>query len=237
MQKLFTAPLYVQIREEIFAALRSGRWSTNEPLPSETKLASEFSVSQGTIRKAIDDLVAQNILYRHQGRGTFIRRHDEQQSLFRFFNLAREDGSKPVPASVNIHCKTRKGLKHECSALGVATGERLIEILRLRHLDHQPMILETILVSQQRFRDLNKRDLPNTLYELYGDEYNIHITRAEEQVTAISADIDVSGHLKVKAKTPLIEIRRIAFDLHDQPVELRISQCVTGPYVYACSLN
>ena len=111
MQKLFTAPLYVQIREEIFAALRSGRWSTNEPLPSETKFASEFSVSQGTIRKAIDDLVAQNILYRHQGRGTFIRRHDEQQSLFRFFNLAREDGSKPVPASVNIHCKTRKGLK------------------------------------------------------------------------------------------------------------------------------
>lgn len=237
MQQMFNTPLYLQIREQIFEALRSGRWAANDPLPSETKLASEFEVSQGTIRKAIDDLVAQNILYRHQGRGTFIRRHDEQQSLFRFFNLARADGSKPVPESMNLHCKTRKGLKHECAALQRPTGERLIEILRLRRLDGQPVILETILVSQQQFPDLNKRDLPNTLYELYGDEYNIHITRAEEQVTAISADIDVSGHLKVKAKTPLIEIRRIAFDLHDQPVELRISQCVTGPYVYACSLN
>lgn len=97
MQQMFNTPLYLQIREQIFEALRSGRWAANDPLPSETKLASEFEVSQGTIRKAIDDLVAQNILYRHQGRGTFIRRHDEQQSLFRFFNLARADGSKPVP--------------------------------------------------------------------------------------------------------------------------------------------
>jgi GntR family transcriptional regulator len=237
MQKLFNAPLYAQIREEIFAALRSGRWSANDPLPSETKLASEFSVSQGTIRKAIDDLVAQNILYRHQGRGTFIRRHDEQQSLFRFFNLSRNDGTKPVPESLNIHCRTRKGLKHECLALQVPTGDRLIEVLRLRRLDGQPVILETILVSQQRFPELNKRDLPNTLYELYSDDYNVHITRAEEQIQATLPDAAVITHLNIGPTTPLLEIRRIAFDLHDQPVELRISQCVTGSFVYACSLN
>ena len=237
MQKLFNAPLYVKIREEIFAALRSGRWSASDPLPSETKLALEFSVSQGTIRKAIDDLVAQNILYRHQGRGTFIRRHDEQQSLFRFFNLSRTDGTKPVPESLNIHCKTRKGLKHECVALAVPTGDRLIEVLRLRRLDSQAVILETILVSQQRFPELNKRDLPNTLYELYGDDYNVHITRAEEQIKATLPDATVITHLKIGPTTPLLEIRRIAFDLHDQPVELRISQCVTGSFVYACSLN
>ena len=237
MQTLFNAPLYAQIREQIFEALRSGRWSVNNPLPSETKLASEFSVSQGTIRKAIDDLVAQNILYRHQGRGTFIRRHDEQQSLFRFFNLTRVDGTRPVPESVNIHCKTRKGLKQECAALRVPTGDRLIEILRLRRLDNAPIILETILVSQQRFPNLNKQVLPNTLYELYGDNYNVYITRAEEQVRAALPDALVCENLCVGISTPLIEIRRIAYDLHDQPVELRISQCVTESFVYTCSLN
>lgn len=237
MQKLFNAPLYAQIREQIFEALRSGRWSVNNPLPSETKLASEFSVSQGTIRKAIDDLVAQNILYRHQGRGTFIRRHDEQQSLFRFFNLTRVDGTRPVPESVNIHCKTRKGLKQECAALRVPTGDRLIEILRLRRLDNAPIILETILVSQQRFPNLNKQVLPNTLYELYGDNYNVYITRAEEQIRAALPDALVCENLCVGISTPLIEIRRIAYDLHDQPVELRISQCVTESFVYTCSLN
>ena len=237
MQKLFNAPLYAQIREQIFEALRSGRWSVNNPLPSETKLASEFSVSQGTIRKAIDDLVAQNILYRHQGRGTFIRRHDEQQSLFRFFNLTRVDGTRPVPESVNIHCKTRKGLKQECAELRVPTGDRLIEILRLRRLDNAPIILETILVSQQRFPNLNKQVLPNTLYELYGDDYNVYITRAEEQIRAALPDALVCENLCVGISTPLIEIRRIAYDLHDQPVELRISQCVTESFVYTCSLN
>jgi GntR family transcriptional regulator len=237
MQKLFNAPLYAQIREQIFEALRSGRWSVNNPLPSETKLASEFSVSQGTIRKAIDDLVAQNILYRHQGRGTFIRRHDEQQSLFRFFNLTRVDGTKPAPESVNIHCKTRKGLKQECAALRVPTGDRLIEILRLRRLDNAPIILETILVSQQRFPNLNKQVLPNTLYELYGDNYNVYITRAEEQIRATLPNALVCENLCVGISTPLIEIRRIAYDLHDQPVELRISKCVTESFVYTCSLN
>jgi len=237
MQQMFNTPLYLQIREQIFDALRSGRWATNDPLPSETKLASEFDVSQGTIRKAIDDLVAQNILYRHQGRGTFIRRHDEQQSLFRFFNLARADGTKPVPESMNLHCKTRKGLKHECAALQRPTGERLIEILRLRRLDGQPVILETILVSQQLFPDLNKRDLPNTLYELYGDKYNVYITRAEEQIKSILPDATMQHHLEIGKTTPLIEIQRIAYDLHNQPVEIRISQCVTGDFVYACSLN
>ena len=237
MQQLFNTPLYIQIREQIFDALRSGRWAASNPIPSETKLASEFEVNQGTVRKAIDDLVAQNILYRHQGRGTFICRHDEQQSLFRFFNLARTDGTKPVPESMNLHCKTRKGLKHECAALNLATGERLIEVLRLRRLDDQPVILETILVSQQLFPDLNKRDLPNTLYELYGDKYNVYITRAEEQIKGILPNTTMQQYLKIGKTTPLIEVQRIAYDLHNQPVEVRISQCATGDFIYACSLN
>lgn len=236
MNRLVTAPLYAQIREQIFAGLRSGRWAVGDPLPSETKLAQEFAVSQGTIRKAIDDLVAQNILYRHQGRGTFIRRHDEQQSLFRFFNLARLDGTKPVPDSENRLCQTRKGLKHECQALQLATGERLIEIQRLRHLDGQPVILETILVSQRLFPDLHKKDLPNTLYELYGDTYDVYITRAEEQIRGVHPSPEGAALLSVPVDAPLLEIRRVAYDLHDHPVELRISQCVTDGFVYSCSL-
>src|SRR5579863_1126403 len=75
-------PLYEQIKALITQYLVAGKWSPGEPIPSELELASRYRVSQGTVRKAIDELAAANILVRRQGKGTFVATHTAERSRF-----------------------------------------------------------------------------------------------------------------------------------------------------------
>src|SRR5438876_12185634 len=93
-------PLYVQIDALIVEALDAGEWRPGEAIPSEMELALRFGVSQGTVRKAIDALAAENLVVRRQGKGTFVATHtEEKSSLFRFLRIRRNDGLDEYPAS------------------------------------------------------------------------------------------------------------------------------------------
>ena len=232
-----TGPLYLQIRQSILDALKEGHYSADEALPSEQRLAKTFKVSQGTVRKAIDDLVFQNILYRHQGKGTFVRRHDELASLFRFFNFVRPNGKRPIPESKNISARIVTGRKAQCELFGEPSGTKLIELKRVRLIEGIPAIFETITLSQPMFRGLDKRELPNTLYQLYSSAYGIHITRAQEHVTAVSIDADQAKQLEITPATPGLRVERRAFGLNDQPVEHRVSICRSDLLTYSARSN
>ncbi|HQY28633.1 MAG TPA: GntR family transcriptional regulator, partial [Burkholderiaceae bacterium] len=85
------APLYRQIRELLVRGLQSGEWKPGEAIPSEVELAARYRVSQGTVRKAIDELAAANLVVRRQGRGTFVASHREVRTQFRFLRLRPDD--------------------------------------------------------------------------------------------------------------------------------------------------
>ena len=78
------SPLYQQIKALITQSLQSGEWKPGELIPSEVELAGRFKVSQGTVRKAIDELAAENLVMRRQGKGTFVSTHHEARAHFRF---------------------------------------------------------------------------------------------------------------------------------------------------------
>ena len=82
------SPLYRQIRGLILRSLESGEWGPGELIPSESELAERFGVSQGTVRKAIDEMAAENLLIRRQGKGTFVATHADPHSFFRFLRVA-----------------------------------------------------------------------------------------------------------------------------------------------------
>jgi len=69
------SPLYQQIKVLILQSLQSGEWKPGDVIPSEMDLAARFRVSQGTVRKAIDELAAENLVVRRQGKGTFVATH------------------------------------------------------------------------------------------------------------------------------------------------------------------
>src|SRR6478752_7847732 len=86
------SPLYQQIKALITQSLQSGEWKPGELIPSEVELANRFKVSQGTVRKAIDELAAENLVVRRQGKGTFVATHHEERAQFRFLKLMPDAG-------------------------------------------------------------------------------------------------------------------------------------------------
>src|SRR6478752_1203744 len=99
------SPLYQQIKSLILQSLQSGEWKPGELIPSEVELASRFKVSQGTVRKAIDELSAENLVVRRQGKGTFVATHHEERAHYRFLRLMPDEGDAQQPENRVIEVK------------------------------------------------------------------------------------------------------------------------------------
>ena len=144
-------PLYAQVEEIIRQRLIDNYWKPGDALPSEMQLAAELGVSQGTVRKALNDMVAENLLVRRQGRGTFVSEHTERRALFLFFNLVGEDGSRTMPVSRVISCEHRKATAEERARLELAGGAEVVTVRRVRSLHGEPTIVDRVTVSSALF--------------------------------------------------------------------------------------
>lgn len=227
--------LYMQIKELLVAKIGSGEWLPGNVIPSEVNLAREFGVSQGTVRKAITELVESNVLTRKQGRGTFVSNHDPHRALFHFFHITDNKGHRVLPDSHVLSCRRKKATRGEIMKLQLDAGSSVIRIERVRNFAARPTMIETITLPAGPFGDLaDDRDceLPNTLYELYEKRYGITIHSADEQLRAIAASRHDAGILDLEPGTPLLEIERVAMTLDRTPVELRISRCSTESHYY-----
>ncbi len=228
-------PLYLQIKEMLVAKISGGEWLPSDLIPSELQLAQELSVSQGTVRKAITELVENNILVRKQGRGTFVANHDTQRALFHFFHIVNDDGVKVLPNSRTLSCRRKRATRLEASRLQLPSGSSVVSIERVRELEGRATIVEVITLSADPFSNLIKPkacDLPNMLYELYEKQFGMTVHTAEEKLRAIAAPKRTASLLNVPEGSPLLEIERIALGLDRTPIELRISQCSTVKHYY-----
>jgi GntR family transcriptional regulator len=226
-----SAPLYEQVGYIARQRLIDNVWKPGEALPSEVDLAKELGVSQGTVRKALDDMVAEHLLYRRQGLGTFVSEYTDRRALYLFFNLMAEDGTRVLPENTILSSGPKKATKLESERLRLRANAKVIRIERVRSLKDVPTILETISVPQSLFPGLaHDANLPPHLYRHYQKEYGVTIARAEERVRAVAATNEQAKHLKVDPGTPLLEIERVAVTMDVKPVELRISRCETSNY-------
>jgi len=224
-------PLYEEIKETLIARLASDQWRPGELLPSELKLAETFEVSQGTVRRALDELVAQGLLARHQGRGTAVTKH----TPFGFFHLFRDDGARELPESKTLRISVNAASRSERDALELGPAKKVIRITRVRYLNLDPKIFETIVLPKELFSPIAKmdaRNLPNTVYNFYEREFGIPVVGKRERLRACSASQMESRYLSVDVGTSLLEIECLAYSHRRQPIELRISRCLTDEHYY-----
>ena len=127
MQQPVYQPLYEQIKKMLTQSLIDGEWVAGAMIPSEMDLANRYKVSQGTVRKAIDDLVADNIMMRRQGKGTFVVSHAEEGVKLRFLRLADGNGTKIFPRHQLLSCTRSKAPAGAARRLGIKTGSAVIE--------------------------------------------------------------------------------------------------------------
>jgi len=232
------SPLYQQIKALILTSLRAGEWKPGEVIPSETELAARYRVSQGTVRKAIDELAAENLLLRRQGKGTFVATHSEAQVQFRFLKLVPDSGARGSegPAQRNIiDCKRMRASADIARALALHSGDAVLQVRRVLRFGAVPVILEDIWLPASPFKGLTSERLANyqgPMYALFETEFNVRMVRAEEKIRAIPASELHMQLLKVELKTPLLSVERTAFTYQDEPMELRQGYYRTDTHYY-----
>lgn len=227
-------PLYHQIKTLLLERIVSGEWPPGTYIPSEAALAEDYNVSVGTLRKALNELVADNVVIRYQGKGTVVATHDSDSALFRFFNLRRLDNERDLPLSRVLARQLRAASEEEAGYLEIAPGSKVVHIWRVRELNGKPVILEHISLDASRFPGLEQEPviLPNTLYQLYQQRYACTVAQASECLTAVMAGQEEVMHLDAKPGEPLLKICRVAKDYLEQPIECRISTVLTRNHGY-----
>jgi GntR family transcriptional regulator len=233
-------PLYKDVKRQVMEALTRGEWKPGEAIPSERRIAERFGISIGTVRKAIDELVAENILIRQQGRGTFVATHTRDRLLFYFFHIVPEQGPKEYPEVELLSFVRAKAERGVADRLQIEAGDPVLRIRNALRLAGQRMIIDDITVSAQRFPGLTEkrfRERPSTIYNLYQDLYGISVVRSSERLRAVAADAEIASLLGIAPGAPLLQIRRIALAYNDLPVEFRISHVNTAGYEYFSDLG
>jgi GntR family transcriptional regulator len=230
-------PLHRQVRDMLIRRLVDGVWAPGAPLPSETQLASELGVSQGTVRKALDTMAAENLVVRRQGRGTFVARHDEERIMFQFFKLVSDAGARSFPKSTVLGVSQGKASAAEREALELQKDSRVIRIRRLRSIDGAPAIVERITLPEALFPGLAGMELPNNLYGLYAMHFGVTVASTREKLKAVAASADEAEALGVSPGAPMLSIDRLARSLERAPVEWRVSVCLTEKLHYLSELR
>jgi GntR family transcriptional regulator len=178
-------PLYKQVREQLTARLIDGSWQPGDVIPSEIQIAQELGVSQGTVRKALDEMVRDNILRRKQGRGTFVASSDDAEFVFQFFLLQPDDGERVLPTSETFSVKREKANAATAKLLDVARGTDTIRIERSRSLNDRAVISETVILLRELFDDFpTVANVPNNLYNLYAKRWRSK--RASGRIALVS---------------------------------------------------
>lgn len=234
------SPLYRQIKALILQALESGEWRPGQVIPSEQELAARFSVSQGTVRKAIDEMAAENLLIRKQGKGTYVASHNDPRALFRFLRLVPMDGDLTHPRSVPLDCWRAKAGQEASRMLGIEPGAPIIILRRLLKFGAKPVVIDEIYLPGEIFQGLSMemlQDWNSSLYSLFETRFGLRMIRAQERIRAVAADRSTSDALKVPEDTPLLSVERVTYTYGDKPVEWRRGLYSTAEHFYLNELN
>lgn len=228
-------PLYKQIKSLLVQQLQQGEWKPGDPIPSELDLAARYQVSQGTVRKAIEELAAENLLVRRQGKGTYVATHHEPRAQFRFLRLVPDHGEIVPAQSTFLDCRKVKAPPDVAQQLDLRAGDAVVYLRRLLSMGGEPLVLDDIWLPGALFRGLTPERLAEyhgPLYGLFESEFGTRMIRADERLRAVAAADDIAALLRVAPGSPLLLVDRVSYTYRDQPVEVRRGFCVTTAHHY-----
>jgi len=200
-------------------------------------------VSQGTVRKAIDELASENLVTRRQGKGTFVATHAERHVQYRFLKLLPDTGDARVEGPAQrrvIDCRRVRASADVARTLGLRTGDAVMQARRVLSFSGVPTILEDIWLPGQAFKGLSANQLaayPGPTYAMFELDFGVRMVRAEEKIRAVLPTAEQAQALQVAPATPLLSVERIAYTYNDVPMELRRGLYRTDTHHYHNELN
>ena len=233
-------PLYEEVKKKITQSLIQGEWVPGEAIPSEIELANIYDVSQGTVRKAIDDLTSESILVRRQGKGTYVATHNEENIQLRFLRLTSNFGLKEKLDNQLISFSKEKATNKLAKILNINPASTIINLKRILTFNEKPLILDVIKIPAQSFRGLTAEmviEKKGSMYRMYEADFGIRMLRADEKIKAVTANSESASLLNVKENFPLLSVERLSYTYDNKPLEWRLGLCVTDNHFYLSELD
>ena len=234
-------PLYLQIKALLERSLDAGEWPPGAAIPSENVLAARFGVSQGTVRKSIAALAADNLVVRRQGKGTFVATHtEEKSSLYRFLRIRRNDGHPEHPGSRLLDVRRSRASAEAARLLDLKPGEPVILLRRLLEYSGEPVVLDEITLPGGLFKGLTRSRVDayqGSMYSLFETQFGVRMLKAQEKLRAVPADAASARILRVRPGEPLLAVDRVTLTYGDRPVEWRRGLCTTKGHHYVNELG
>jgi len=231
---------YQEVKHKITEDLVRGRYPMGQALPAEKDLSKELDVSIGTLRKAVDELVAEGVVVRRQGRGTYVAEHDLKRLLYYFFHVVKHDVDKKVNPRVELVSLTSAvATKEEANKLQIKEGAAIWRLVNCLYLEDKCVMIDQITLDKQRFQKLNRNDYINregSIYQLYQMKYGQTVARSSERLRAGLANKQHAEWLGIKPNSPVLIIRRVALGIQDEPIEWRVSTLNTDKHEYFSEL-
>lgn len=234
------SPLYQQIKTLLLKSLQSGEWNPGDVIPSEQDLAARFCVSQGTVRKAIDELAADNLVVRRQGKGTFVATHAERQIQYRFLRLHPDAGMGERAERTIVACRHLSATPEISSLLRLDIDDSVVLVKRVLAFAGVPTILEDVWLPGLAFKRLTHEALASDdgpMYAFFESQFGVRMVKAEEKIKAVSANEEAAELLGVSVGHPLLAVERISQTYNDVPMELRRGLYRTDVHHYKNELS
>lgn len=231
-----SSPLYRQVKESLIHRVLSGEWKPGELLPSEQALATEYGLSQGTVRKAVSEMSSEGLVTRRAGRGTFVASHSGDYRPSSFHPIYQNNGHRIAEDEcIYLAAASVRPDKRVVEGLQIDRNDRATEIIRLRRCDKRTAVVERSYLNEDLCPNVNAlilKEQPHSMYVFLEKAYNLLIMRVEERVRARLATEWEAMHLGIEAGAPILEVARTAFSLGGERVEWRLMVCETSDYFY-----
>lgn len=233
-------PRYLALRDDLAAKIAQGGWNFVDPLPSEMKLAKQYGVALGTMRRAIEELVREGVLERRHGSGTYVRRSDFSGSLSRYLRFRSTHSTIAFQESRVLSVRRRRPNAPVSERLGLDSHAQAIFIDRKRYHDGELLVTEEIWLQPHRFAPLLSMPLERVgplMYRTYEDDCGQIVTRAEESLKISTADAELAASLDVEPGSPVVTIERTSFDVAGLALEWRRSHARADHFEYRIEIR
>lgn len=214
-------PLYQQIYDVLRGKILRGNWAIGELVPTELELMEEFQVSRATIRQVMELLVSEGLIFRQQGRGSFVAEPTLEQALTRIISFTEDMRRRGLAPETRILSKEIiPAGKDIAKALNIQPGDEVAYLKRLRIANNEPMCIEESYLIQKMCPGIFDFDFSvQPLRETLENKYGIRITRALQKIHSVVASQETGRLLHINHPAALLFIERTSYNEWDLPVE------------------
>lgn len=198
-------PLYTQLVKQLLENIRSGELKPGDKLPSERELAETLNISRITARLAITDLLDFGLLYREQGRGTFIA-HSKKHSIQGFASFTEDMLSRGLKPTSKVLKNEVITIEESDKELKLQAGEKMVHIYRLRMANGSPVAVQSSFLPYYLCPGLENDDISNSLFQVLEKKYFIRAAWTEAEVHALPATPEEAELLQIQPNEPVLVI-------------------------------